>query len=200
MPSTALQIAETDPRRVAILTGAVEVFARYGYRRTSMEDIARGVGVSRAALYLHYRNKPDIFRSLVMVHFEVSIGRVAQALQPGLAPEQALAAVFKAKIGPETAVLFDSPHGEELLDANFAVAADVVEQGEARIRALLRAWLQAEADAGRITLAPYGGDADALAETIVAALSGLKSCATGYDALCAAFNRMAQLFGRGLRA
>ena len=200
MSTAAPPLVESDPRRLAILTAAVEVFARYGYRRTSMEDIARGAGVSRAALYLHYRNKPDIFRSLVVAHFEMAVDRVAQALVPGLEPAQALAAAFEAKIGPEVAVLFDSPHGDELLDANFDIAADVVEQGEARIRALLRDWLQAEADAGRITMAPYGADAEALAATIVAALTGLKTSATSYETLRTAFDRLAQLFGRGLRA
>ena len=54
-----------DPQRQdAILDAAFGVFAAYGYRRTTMEDIARACGMSRTALYLHFRNKDDIFRSL----------------------------------------------------------------------------------------------------------------------------------------
>ena len=58
-------------RRDAILDAAYQAFARYGYRRTSMEEIARGTGMSRASLYLQFANKEEIFRALVeRVHGE----------------------------------------------------------------------------------------------------------------------------------
>ena len=56
-------------RQDAILDAAFHAFATYGYRRTAMDDIARGAGMSRTALYLHYRNKEDIFRSLALRYF-----------------------------------------------------------------------------------------------------------------------------------
>ena len=194
----ALPKDEQDPRSAAILEAAVEVFARYGFKRTSMEDIARAAGVSRAALYLRYRNKQDIFRSLVQGYFELADVRLRAALQPGLAPELALDAAFCAKLGPEMMPLIDSPHGEELMDANFATAADLVAAGEARLGGLIAAWLEAEAAAGRLTLAPFDGDAGALAQSMVAALSGLKHQCRSYEALRIGMGRLARLFGRGL--
>jgi AcrR family transcriptional regulator len=44
------------------LEAAVGVFARYGYRKTSMEDVARAAGVSRQGLYLSFANKEELFR------------------------------------------------------------------------------------------------------------------------------------------
>lgn len=38
------------------------VFARFGYRKTSMEDVARAAGVSRQGLYLLFANKEELFR------------------------------------------------------------------------------------------------------------------------------------------
>jgi Bacterial regulatory proteins, tetR family. len=164
-----------------------------------MEDIARAAGVSRAALYLHYRNKQDIFRSLVQGYFEMAETRMRAALQPGLAPELALDAAFAAKLGPEMMPLIESPHGEELIDANFATAADIVEAAEARLGMLIAGWLQAEAQAGRLSLAEYDGDAAVLAQTMVAALAGVKHQAGSYETLRASMSRLARLFGRGLR-
>ena len=46
----------TDHRQTSILLGAWNTFAAYGYKKTSMDDIARAAGMSRPALYLHYRN------------------------------------------------------------------------------------------------------------------------------------------------
>lgn len=191
--------AEADPRRAAILDAAFDVFCRYGFKRTAMEDIARAADMSRAALYLHYRNKTDIFRSLAQQYFDVTDARLRRALCPGLAPEAALLALVDAKAGPELEAMFASPHGEDLLDANFATSADLVQAGEARIAAILAEWLAAEARAGRITLDAVGGDAGALATTIIGAISGLKTPGSGFAAFRADCRRLMALIGRGLR-
>ncbi len=54
--------AEPESRLCAVLDAAVGVFARYGYRKTSMEDVARAAGVSRQGLYLSFANKEELFR------------------------------------------------------------------------------------------------------------------------------------------
>ncbi|MBN8293590.1 TetR/AcrR family transcriptional regulator [Rhodobacter sp. NTK016B] len=198
MSTEILAIDESDPRRVAILMAATEVFARYGFKRTSMEDIAKAAGLSRTALYQSYRNKQDIFRSLVAWYFGQAADRVAKALQPGLPPEQALGAAFVAKLGPEMKLMLDSPHGEELMDGGLDAAADLVAEGERQVAGLLEQWLLDEAAAGRIVLPD--SDAAALAGTMVSALHGLKTTpGIGYDPLCASMGRLAALFGRGLR-
>ena len=50
--------------RERILGAAFTLFGRYGFKRASMEDIASEASLSRAALYLQFRNKEDIFRDL----------------------------------------------------------------------------------------------------------------------------------------
>jgi AcrR family transcriptional regulator len=162
-----------------------------------MADIARAVGLSRPAVYLHYQNKQDIYRSLIQHYFDVTEARVSQALVPGMAPEDALSAVFAAKAGPELEAMFASAHGEELLDANVATSADLVEAGESRIAAHLARWLQTEAEAGRIVLPDA---ADVLARTLIAAQTGLKSPRLGFAAYRSGAARLASLIGRGLRA
>ncbi|GAB4270615.1 MAG: TetR/AcrR family transcriptional regulator [Pararhodobacter sp.] len=197
-PANALSDPGSDPRRAAILGAAFEVFRQYGFRRTSMEDIARAAGLSRASLYLHYRNKQDIFRSLVRHYFDATEKRVRAALAPGLAPEDALGAVFAAKAGPEMEAMFASPHGEDLLDANFSTSADIVKEGEERIAMLLADWMIHEDAAGRLRLEAFDDDAQALARTMIAALTGIKAPAQGIEAFRAGAQRLAQLFGRAL--
>jgi len=43
---------------------AVELFAEQGYDKTSLREIAERLGVTKAALYYHFRSKEDIVRSL----------------------------------------------------------------------------------------------------------------------------------------
>jgi AcrR family transcriptional regulator len=53
---------QTDTRHLAVLDAAVGVFARYGFRKSSMDEVARAAGVSRQGLYLQFANKEELFR------------------------------------------------------------------------------------------------------------------------------------------
>ena len=44
---------------------ALELFAEQGYEKTSLREIAERLGVTKAALYYHFRSKEDIVRSFV---------------------------------------------------------------------------------------------------------------------------------------
>ena len=48
-----------------ILHTALRLFARDGYEAASVSDIAGELGMTKGALYKHYRNKRDIFDSIV---------------------------------------------------------------------------------------------------------------------------------------
>jgi AcrR family transcriptional regulator len=60
--SSAATLEFSDARRRALLDAAVGVFTRFGYRKTSMDDVARAAGVSRQGLYLQFSNKEELFR------------------------------------------------------------------------------------------------------------------------------------------
>ena len=44
---------------------ALATFMRFGYRKTSMEEVARAAGISRQGLYLHFATKEELFRAVV---------------------------------------------------------------------------------------------------------------------------------------
>ncbi len=167
--------APQDPRQKAILKAAFEAFSRYGFRRTSMEDIARGAGMSRAAIYLHYRNKEDIFRSLTQFYYDDAVAQVRAVLARDLPVEQALSQAFAAQAGQVFEVLLSSPHGDELLNTKYAHGADIAQAGEARLVTAYADWLRHKAASGQISLDVSAGDATRLATTMMAALHGLKT-------------------------
>jgi len=47
--------------RDAILDAAGVLLGRYGYHKTTMDDLATEAGIARRTLYLHFRCKDDIF-------------------------------------------------------------------------------------------------------------------------------------------
>jgi AcrR family transcriptional regulator len=54
----------TTESRERILDSAARVFAAYGFRHTTFEEIAAGAGVSRTLLYRHFEGKTDLLRAV----------------------------------------------------------------------------------------------------------------------------------------
>ena len=68
-------MADTKER---ILMAALRLFAREGYEAVSVSDIAGELGMTKGALYKHYKNKRDIFDSIVARMFQVDAERSRQ--------------------------------------------------------------------------------------------------------------------------
>ena len=58
----------TDTRE-QIRVVALEMFAERGYAGTSLREIAERLGVTKAALYYHFKSKEDIVRSFTEDYF-----------------------------------------------------------------------------------------------------------------------------------
>lgn len=189
--------ADLDPKQVAILDSAWRAFAAYGYRKTSMDDIARGAGMSRPALYLRYKNKEAIYRSLTQLYYDTTLATVTAALQAPGPVRDRVSAAFAAQAGELVEAMLSSPHGVELMDTGHSVARDIAEAGEAALAGVYAGWLSAEDAAGRVRLP---GAADQIAATITTALKGLKMAGVDYATYRARVMHLAALVGAGLTA
>ncbi|APG28465.1 hypothetical protein A7E78_11790 [Syntrophotalea acetylenivorans] len=56
--------AEAEQTRQDILNAALELFHERGYSRTTLDQIARKAGVTRGAIYWHFKDKVDLFVGL----------------------------------------------------------------------------------------------------------------------------------------
>lgn len=189
--------AENDPRLDAIQKSAWQAFSTYGFRKTSMDDIAQGAGISRPALYLRYKNKEDVFRSLARHYYDEKEDELRQILSRKGTVVDLLTAAFAAQCAGIVEAMLTSPHGRELLDVGTVAASDVVTAGEAAIAGVYADWLAAGADTGQIRLT---GPAQDVAQTLTTALYGAKKTATDFDAYKAQVAQLAALFGAGLTA
>jgi AcrR family transcriptional regulator len=166
--------APVPGRREALLAAARQQFTRYGFRRTSMEDIAREAGVSRPALYLHFRNKEELFRSLAASLQEAALAEAETALKSGGTLVERVHAALEAKVVRMIEVVHDSPHGAELLDASSRLCGDLAARSEARLQRMLEDAFRAASRAGEIDLRGAGLSAGAAAELIRLAAYGQK--------------------------
>src|SRR5579885_2891538 len=62
-PSSKAGRAES-PRR-ALLDSARSLFGERGYAGTSVDEVVRHAGLTKGALYHHFRDKDDLFRAVV---------------------------------------------------------------------------------------------------------------------------------------
>lgn len=92
-----------DARRAAILDAATRVFLRYGFKKTSMDDLARAAELSRQGLYLHYATKEALFKAVVLN----MIDDMRAAARAALARED-------LEVGDRVLAAFDAIHGEKI--------------------------------------------------------------------------------------
>ena len=67
----------TGGTRARIQAVALELFTEQGYEKTSLREIAERLGVTKAALYYHFKSKDDIVSSLV----EDRVGRLDNLIE-----------------------------------------------------------------------------------------------------------------------
>jgi len=124
-------------RRGEVLDGTYECLTRYGVRRTTMDDIASAVGISRAAVYLQVRNKDDAFRQLAIRLHDDALQQARAAADGDGTPQERIRGVLSAKLQLVLGLLNDSPHTSELLDQKARLFGDICTQFSAEIAAML---------------------------------------------------------------
>jgi len=120
-----------DGKKSRILAAARSVFLRYGFRRVNMHDIAEAAGVSRAALYVLFKNKEEIFIEAYMRWVGETIAQVEAAMAQAALPIDKIARAFEIwAVGPFELTIASS-EAEELVDCNFPFALASRKQGDA---------------------------------------------------------------------
>ncbi|WP_159586258.1 TetR/AcrR family transcriptional regulator [Chelativorans xinjiangense] len=174
-PRTAENSGADDPRRARIVEAAMQVFLAYGFSRTTMDDIARAVEISRPALYLLFRNKADIFRAVGETMLARSrAGASAVLFEEGPLDARLMAALDRA-LFQMFRTIEHSPHGDELIDVNHNIASDMVAGWRQGMIGCFARAIGEEAQRRGVRLEERGLSAESLAEMLFDVLEGLKA-------------------------
>jgi AcrR family transcriptional regulator len=63
--------SKKDMNRETILKIAQEIFSKYGYKKTTLDDIANAVRKGKSSLYYYFKSKEDLFQAVIMKEVEV---------------------------------------------------------------------------------------------------------------------------------
>ena len=56
-----------------IIKSGLKVFAKKGYFKTTVDDIAKEVGIAKGTVYLYFKDKPSLYISTITEHFSGAI-------------------------------------------------------------------------------------------------------------------------------
>ncbi len=136
-------IAQGNPDIDETLLAALKVFIHYGYRKTSLDDVAQAVGVSRQTLYQRYTNKETLFKLSLEMCLEDSLVRCrAVAKEAGGDVEDKLFRIFDIWGGEYVEMLRSSPHAAEVMEASEALVGDLCETKMEEFADILREVLE----------------------------------------------------------
>ncbi|MBR1193019.1 TetR/AcrR family transcriptional regulator [Bradyrhizobium sp. AUGA SZCCT0160] len=132
--------------RDRVLDAAMLVFRRQGFRRSSIEQAAEAAGLTRQALYHHFKSREELFRAVIerlhenALAAEIAAGEATEKAGSGLA--DILIAEITARIGQLIAPLEGSPHIEELFSEHLLQARDIYQKYAAHYAAQLTSTIE----------------------------------------------------------
>lgn len=95
-PKEPRRAAKTGARRAEILQRATECFDRLGYANTTLDDIARAVGIKREGIYYYFRNRAQILLEIIEPQsLELVEGIAAIANDEALGPREKFRAAIR---------------------------------------------------------------------------------------------------------
>lgn len=163
--------ATGDARRRELAHAAIGVFLRFGFRKTSMEEVARAAGVSRQALYSHFNAKEALFQAALLQVLEASLAAAALHLKnPRLTAEQKLVSAFDEWVGRFVGMA--GSDAADLAEATSNLGKSMVTEHEERFLDAIAKALRSLGVAGAYKAA--GLSAPQLARTLAATARGLK--------------------------
>jgi AcrR family transcriptional regulator len=187
------QAERTEATRGALVAAARGLFGARGYAAVGTEEIVAAAGVTRGALYHHFRDKRDLFRAALVATEQAFLAQVGEAITGIERPGEQLAAALDATLdactdpklarisfldGPAVlgfedwhAVIEESSLGLLVLMLENAMAAGELRRTPAGPLAQLL--LGALNEAG--TAIASGGDRAAVGTALRALLEGLRS-------------------------
>ena len=69
---------KANKKKETILKAAAECFSRYGFDKTTLEDIGKAAKLNKASLYYYFKNKEEIFMQVVLEESALHIEKLQQ--------------------------------------------------------------------------------------------------------------------------
>lgn len=75
-----LLIQGKDEVREQVVQAARQIFARYGYKKTALDDIAREARKGKSTIYYYFKSKDEIFKAVIDAEAEIRTNTIHEQI------------------------------------------------------------------------------------------------------------------------
>jgi AcrR family transcriptional regulator len=123
-------------RRELILNAAITVFGRFGYKKTSVEDLAAAAQISKQGLYLHFPGKEAVFMAAMQKYLDDGLALAEERLtRPDTPLFERVLGAMDAWFGRHFAAF--SPTSFDVIEAGNHLSENRVEEYKTAFQATL---------------------------------------------------------------
>jgi TetR/AcrR family transcriptional regulator, regulator of autoinduction and epiphytic fitness len=158
----------------AIVLAALELFTRYGYRKTSIDDIAQAAQVAKRTVYLHFESKAAVFLAILEYLGDQVRQRCVAAERMGGTAVDRLAGLLDAYFGMGFELFSKSEHMPELEETFSKLARARIGDLNTEYEARLARFLESLEKSREIGGPPRGLTVEQLVHILVQAADGAK--------------------------
>jgi TetR/AcrR family transcriptional regulator, regulator of autoinduction and epiphytic fitness len=158
----------------AIVLAALELFTRYGYRKTSIDDIAQAAQVAKRTVYLHFENKAAVFLAILEYLGDQVRQRCAAAESAGGTPVDRLTGLLDAYFGLAFELFTRSEHMPELEETLSKLARARIGDLNTEYKGRLARFLRSLQKTGAIDGPPQGLTVEQVVHILMRTAEGAK--------------------------
>jgi len=158
----------------AIVLAGLELFTRYGYRKTSVDDIAQAAQVAKRTVYLHFENKAAVFLAILDYLGDQVRQRCAAAESAGGTAVDRLTGLLEAYFGLAFELFSKSEHMPELEETFSKLARARIGDLNAEYEDRLARFLRSLVKTGAIGKPPHGLGMEQIVRILMRTAEGAK--------------------------
>lgn len=159
-----------DEVREQVVQAARQVFARYGYKKTALDDIAREAKKGKSTIYYYFKSKDDIFKAVIDAEAEIRSRAIEEQISQIGDPKLKLKTYIYIRMRTLRMVVnYYEAIKNDLLDQLYFVDNLRTEHFEAEIELIRKMFLEG-IEMGEYTIQ----NPELTAKTVVAALHGFE--------------------------
>jgi AcrR family transcriptional regulator len=158
----------------AIVLAGLRLFAQYGYRKTSIDDIARTAQVAKRTVYLHFENKAAVFLAILEYLGEQVRQRCAAAESAAGTPVDRLTGLLDAYFGMGFELFSKSEHMPELEETFSKLARSRIGDLNTEYKERLARFLRSLRKTGEIGSPPQGLAVEQIVQILMRGAEGAK--------------------------
>jgi len=164
----------TSTKPNAIVLAGLKLFTQYGYRKTSIDDIAQAAQVAKRTVYLHFKNKAAVFLAILEYLGDQVRRRCSAAESAGGTAVDRLTALLDAYFGMGFELFSKSEHMPELEETFSKLARSRIGDLNTEYEDRLVRFLRSLQKTGEIAGPPHGLTVEQIVRLLYRAAEGTK--------------------------